>query len=397
MNLKLLIYTRSWAPAIGGVETVTKVLAQELARWYETRSGEPISVQLVTLTPAGDNHSDSLLSFEVIRRPSLGKLVRLFRSADIVHLAGPALLPLALSWLFHKRTVLEHHNYQSICPNGLLIFQPDQSICPGHYMSGHYGKCIQCNSNGLGRTRSLRDLFLMFPRRWLAKGVTANVTPSRHMQNRAALPRTQVIYHGVAQASEAPAFFPVTRENGPACFAFVGRLVREKGVSVLLRAAHQLLQQGRDFRLKIIGDGPERPALEKLAAELGLADRTEFTGPMPMASVAKALGKAGAVVVPSVWEDVAPLVALEQMMQGRLLVVSDIGGLGETVDGFGLRFPAGDASALASCMAQVIEDRTFSREMGMKANWHAREAYALERMVEEHAHLYHELRKHARD
>jgi glycosyltransferase involved in cell wall biosynthesis len=387
MKLKLLIYAHSWAPAIGGVETVTRTLAEGLARWHRAHGGDPIAVQLVTLTPAGDNHDDSLLPFEVIRRASLWKLIRLYRSADIVHLAGPALLPMALGWLLHKHTVLEHHNYQSICPNGLLIFQPDHTICPGHYMSGHHRKCIQCNSSGRGRTKSFRDLLLMFPRRWLAKRMTANVAPSRHMQDRAVLPRTQVIYHGVVQAGTT-SVSSGGKVNRPACFAFVGRLVKEKGVSVLLQAAHQLLQKGCDFRLKIVGEGPERPALEKLAAELGLGDNTEFTGTVPIASIPTVLGEATAVIMPSIWEDVAPLVGLEQMMQGRLVIASDIGGLGETVNGFGLKFPAGDVAGLESCIRQTIENPNLSGEMGKKAQMHALEAYAVERMVEEHLRLY---------
>ena len=244
--------------------------------------------------------------------------------------------------------------------------------------------------------KSLRDVLLMFPRRWLAKRVTANVAPSRHMQDRAVLPRTQIIYHGVAQAGATPA--SSAREvNGPACFAFVGRLVKEKGVSVLLQAAHQLLQKGFDFRLKIVGDGPDRSALEKLAAELGLAQHTEFTGPVPAASVAAALGEATAAAMPSTWEDVAPLVALEQMMQGRLLIVSDIGGLGETVDGFGLKFPTGDSDALESCMRRVLSDPRLVHVLAASAQKHALESYTKQRMVEDHLSLYHQLMKPARN
>ena len=81
---------------------------------------DSIKITLVTLTPA-DGMNDSLLPFHIVRRPSLWSFIHLIRSADLVHLAGPALLPLALGWLLKKRIVLEHHNYQSICPNGLLI------------------------------------------------------------------------------------------------------------------------------------------------------------------------------------------------------------------------------------------------------------------------------------
>jgi glycogen synthase len=386
MNLKLLIYAHRWAPAVGGVEATTRTLAEGLAERANNRNGDSIKITLVTLTPAG-GMNDSLLPFRVVRRPTLWALIQLFRSADVVHLAGPALLPLALGWLLKKRTVLEHHNYQSMCPNGLLIYQPDLTICPGHFLAGHYKECLRCNSETLGRASSLRNLILAFPRRWLARTVTANVAPSRHMKARAALPRTQVIYHGVTR--EDPALQSLQdRPSGPVCFAFVGRLVKEKGVSLLLQSAHELAAEGFDFRLKIVGDGPERAALEVLADNLGLNKKTDFTGSVPMESISRILSETSVVVMPSTWEDVAPLVALEQMMQGRLVIAADVGGLGETVNGFGLKFPPGNIAALKLCMRQTIENQSLSIQMGRKAQRNAISEFSEERMVDEHLQLY---------
>lgn len=386
MNLELLIYAHRWAPAVGGVEATTRTLAQGLAERPKNQTGESIKITLITLTPAGVMN-DSLLPFRVVRRPTLWTLIQLFRSADVIHLAGPALLPLALGWLLKKRTVLEHHNYQSMCPNGLLIYGPDLTICPGHFLARRYQECLRCNSVTLGRARSLRNLLLAFPRRWLARRVTANVAPSGHMKARAALPQTQVIYHGVSRA--APSSRSVgNRADGPVCFAFVGRLVKEKGVSLLLQSAHELADEGFDFRLKIVGDGPERAALEALADELGLKQQTEFTGAISMESISATLSQTTAVVMPSTWEDVAPLVALEQMMQGRLVIASDVGGLGETVNGFGLKFPPGNIAALKLCMRQAIESPSLSIQMGDRAQLNAISNFSEERMVEEHLELY---------
>jgi glycosyltransferase involved in cell wall biosynthesis len=386
MNLEILIYAHRWAPAVGGVEATTRTLAQGLAEWPKNRTGDSIKITLVTLTPAG-RMNDSLLPFRVVRRPTLWALIQLFRSADIIHLAGPALLPLALGWLLKKRTVLEHHNYQSMCPNGLLIYQPDLSICPGHFLAGRYKECVRCNSVTLGWARSLRNLLLAFPRRWLARRVTANVAPSGHMKTRAALPQTQVIYHGVSRATP-PTHSLNNRADGPICFAFVGRLVKEKGVSLLLQSANELAVEGFDFRLKIVGDGPERAGLEALADKLGLKKNTEFTGAISMASISTILSQTTAVVMPSTWEDVAPLVALEQMMQGRLVIASDVGGLGETVNGFGLKFPPGNIAALKLCMRQAIESPSLSIQMGNRAQLNAITNFSEERMVEEHLQLY---------
>jgi glycogen(starch) synthase len=386
VNLKLLIYAHSWAPAVGGVEAITRTLAEGLAKCSNSGSCPSIEVTVVTLT-AADGMNDSLVPFRVIRRPSIWRLLQLIWSTDILHLAGPALLPLALGRLLKKRTVLEHHNYQSMCPNGLLIHKTDLTVCPGHFLAGRYQECFRCNSQTLGRPGSLLKLLLAFPRRWLAKGATANVAPTCHVKARVALPRTQVIYHGVAHADLSPESLTIPA-GGPVCFAFIGRLVKEKGVSDLLRSAHELAAEGYEFRLKIVGDGPERAALEILAEDLGLKKHTVFTGAVSPASVSGVLTEATAVVIPSTWEEVAGLVALEQMIQGRLVIAADVGGLGEAVNGFGFKFPPGDIGALKSCMRQAIENPGLSIRMRHKARANAITSFSQERMVDEHFQLY---------
>jgi glycosyltransferase involved in cell wall biosynthesis len=94
------------------------------------------------------------------------------------------------------------------------------------------------------------------------------------------------------------------------------------------------------------------------------------------------------VVMPSVWEDVAPLAASELLMQGHLVIASDIGGLGEIVDGAGLKFPAGDSDALESCMRQVLDNPRMASELRLKARQRGIEVFSEKRMVEEHALLY---------
>ena len=116
---------------------------------------------------------------------------------------------------------------------------------------------------------------MLFPRRWLAKRFAANVAVSDHTGRRVALPRTQTIYHGIAETTwqdEAPS----SRASEPLVLAYVGRLVPDKGVDVLLRAAGYVKRAGSGFRLKIIGDGPERRHLERLGEELRLKDCVVF-------------------------------------------------------------------------------------------------------------------------
>jgi glycogen(starch) synthase len=389
LKIKLLLYSHDWFPLVGGIQAVTLSLATGLTRWGETHEDESVEVTFVTQTPA-NGMDDSKFPFRVVRRPGLRRLIALFRWADVIDLAGPSLIPLALAWILRKQTVLEHHGYQAVCPNGILVYEPAHAVCPGHFMAGRYLECIRCNRREMGLAGSIRSLLLTFPRRWLAQRVTVNVGVSPYVAQRVELPRTTTIWNGVPAANLADE--PIlSRARHPTCFAYLGRLVTEKGLPVLLRASRDLLSTGHDFRLRIVGDGPERSNLENLAEEYGLSDHVEFVGSVPAQDVPRVLQGVAAAVMPSVCEDVAPLAAMEQMMAGRLLIGSDIGGLGLVVDGFGLKFPPGDAQALASCMRQVLDDPPRAIALGKSARPRALQMFTQDRMVEEHVRLYREL------
>ena len=389
MKINVLLYSHDWFPLMGGIQTVTLSLAAGLAEWGNTHPGDSIEVVFVTQTPA-NGMDDSHFPFRVLRRPSLRQIIALFRSADIIDLAGPSLIPLALARFLGKRTVLEHHGYQSVCPNGILVYEPTHAVCPGHFMAGRYLECIRCNRQEMGLYGSIRSLLLTFPRRWLAQRSTINVGVSPHVAKRVELPRTTTIWNGVPATNLADEQIP-SSEWQSTCFAYLGRLVTEKGLPVLLRAGRELLSSGYHFRLRIVGDGPERGNLQNLAKEYGLADRVQFVGSVPAQDVPRVLQGVAAIVMPSVCEDVAPLAAMEQMMAGRLLIASDIGGLGLVVDGLGLKFPPGDANALASCMRQVLDDPLRTTALGRSARPRALEMFTQGRMVEEHVRLYRDL------
>lgn len=210
---------------------------------------------------------------------------------------------------------------------------------------------------------------------------------SRHVARRVDLPHTEVIYHGIP-------FPPVATQSGEEglssspCFAYVGRMVQEKGVPVLLLAASELANRGYEFRLKLIGDGPVRAELERMTDELGLRQRTVFTGFLRGEALQEAMKEATAAIMPSIWEDVAPLASVEHMMNGRLLIVADLGGLGELVDGAGLKFPVGDSTALAGCLLQVIKNPQLASKVGYDAQARARKLFTEDRMVGDHLEVY---------
>lgn len=391
--MRVLIYTHSFAPAIGGVETYVMLLAQGLAQRAEAGHDVP-EVTVVTPTPAG-GASDAALPFRVVRQPGFMGLLREIRRADVVHLAGPCLLPMAVAWTVSKPVVVEHHGYQAACPTGLLWHEPAQTVCPGHFMARRYHKCLQCTAATTGWMRSLSSVLLTLPRRWLCGRVTRNLPIAHHVKDRLDLPRSEVIYYGISNRNVAAdagnALQPESSINSPVTFAYVGRLVGEKGLHLLVEAAGRLQKAGCDFRIKFIGDGPERSRLQAGIETLGLGERVAFTGYLEGKALEVALQDVAAVVMPSIWEETAGLAAMEQMMRGRLVIAADIGGLGEVVGEAGLKFPPADADALTSCMKRVLDEPSMVRTVGEKARVQALRLFCQERMVHQHMAVYHEL------
>jgi glycosyltransferase involved in cell wall biosynthesis len=161
---------------------------------------------------------------------------------------------------------------------------------------------------------------------------------------------------------------------------FVGRLVKEKGVAELLDALARLARS--DTELVVVGDGPMRGRLERLAGDLAVGDRIRFVGAVPHAEVASYLARARVVVVPS-WFEERGRVVLEAMANGAPLVGTRTGGIAETVrDGVnGLLVPVRDPLALTSAIARVLEDDVLAASLS-KAGRATVADHGIERLVD---------------
>ena len=383
--MKVLIYSKVFLPVTGGIQTVVAELARGLAGkgWDDTGT---IEVTVVTRTRRRTDADDSS-PYRLVRDPNLQTLIQFVREADIVHIAGPAMLPMVLGLAFSKPVVVEHHGYQSICPNGLLVYQPDHSLCPGYFMQKRYRMCIRCNTANLGWTRSLRSLFLTFPRRWLCHKVSSNIAVSEHVCKRISLPRTKVIYHGIEGTIGILQGQDLTDGN-TLQIGSVGRLVSEKGLPTLLRAAKRLDDEGANFRLTFVGDGAERANLENMSRNLRFKNRVEFLGELQGPELAEALRAMRVIVMPSQWEETAGLAAIEHMMRGGVVIASDIGGLGEIVGEAGLRFKAGDSEALYGCLRDIIENPSLRASLSVSARRRAMQIFERNSMIEAHVSAY---------
>jgi len=386
--MKLLIYSHFFAPSVGGVETLVLSLARGLTGLRASSGGLEFEITLVTQTPA-DTFDDQSLPFSVVREPSLIHLWDLIRASDVVHVAGPALAPIILGFLAGKSIVVEHHGFQTICPNGQLLIEPAGIPCPGHFMAGRHKECLRCNS-GQGWLASCKLWLLTFVRRFLCRRVSGNITPTAWLGGLLQLPRSVAIPHGLENIALVPATNVKTPQ--PPVVTFQGRLVTTKGVGILFEAARILSEQKRTFELLVIGDGPERASLERMAQAAPLAGRVRFAGRLAGAHLDAALAEASIVVVPSLGGEVFGLVVAENMLRGRPVVTSDLGAFVEVLGDGGLTFRIGDAAALARELAQILDDPALAARLGQSARQRALEFCDFRRMLEAHARIYQQVR-----
>ncbi|WP_448006660.1 glycosyltransferase [Agromyces bauzanensis] len=223
--------------------------------------------------------------------------------------------------------------------------------------------------------------FRWFERRALreASGISAcNAEAARIVEDKGFAGRARVIPLGIDQARFRPSDAPSATDAASASITvgFLGRLVPEKGVLVLLDAV------ARDprLRLRIAGSGPLTPELGGRAAAAGIADRVEVVGAIEPDDVVDFYRTLDVLAVPSLptpsWTEQFGRVAVEAMACGVPVVSSDAGALPDVVGGAGLVVPAGDAAALADALleaggARAAELRARGLERAATCTWDA--------------------------
>jgi teichuronic acid biosynthesis glycosyltransferase TuaC len=158
---------------------------------------------------------------------------------------------------------------------------------------------------------------------------------------------------------------PAVPPEGGATLVTVGHVVARKRHADVLRALW-LLRDHADVRWDVVGDGPERPALERLAGELGLSARVRFLGQLPPGEARAAAQAAGVFVLPSV--DEAFGVAYVEAMAGAVPAIGCRGEPGPeeiAAAGGGMRLVApGDPEALAQELRMLLDEPGWRKELG---------------------------------
>jgi len=267
--------------------------------------------------------------------------------------------PSVTAYLQRRAPLVSSVHGFSLCTSGVHYFGPGQEC-----QRAHGPGCIpNLIARGCAHTRDPR---------WLPHGYrrsTAARTSLRSADLAISYSRTidrHLKANGISRRAIAPLFstVPVVHGSGHENrrrVVFAGRLVRPKGADVLIRAARDV-----DAEFVICGTGRELDPLRRLASRLRVSERVSFTGWLTPQELARELGEASVVAIPSLWPEPFGLVGIEALAAGRPVVASATGGVGDWLEHerTGLCVPAGDARALARSLSELLADPARQAAMG---------------------------------
>lgn len=289
---------------LGGLETVVQVLAAE---W--SRLGHAVTV----VTDARHSEPDTF-PFQVLRRASFLDIAQAVRGGDVFVHANVSLWGF-LPWLF--------------C--GLR--RPD-------WVATHHGWY-----EDFGRPVTVLNRL----KKWLCRFAAANISVSHAVDQ-----FLGVKGHVIPNPYDSRQFRRLEDVPKTQDLVFLGRLVSDKGVDVLIKALALLRDQGHRPRLTIIGSGPERAPLEQLAMQSQVMDQITFTGAQSGEKLVRLLNEHRILVVPSRWNEPFGVVALEGIACGCWVVGSSGGGLPEAIGPCGRTFANGNEQELAHALVECL-------------------------------------------
>jgi glycogen synthase len=335
-TVKILFSSYAYAPCTGGIETASTLLTREfLAAGHE--------IILVTEIPPSALSPDP---FEIARTPSLARLLQLVRWSEVVFQNNISLRHLIPALLARKPVLVVHQTW------------------------------IRNVAGGIGWNDRIKRGLL--PR-------VKNVAVSQAIANDLDI-RAEVI----GNPFDDHVFKLIPHLARDRELLFVGRLVSDKGVDVLLRSLGILRQQNIGACLTIIGCGPEKTNLQALVCELGLDQAVTFAGEKVGPELAELMNRHQVIAIPSRRPEPFGIVALEGIACGCIAVGSKEGGLSETIGKCGMTFRNGDSRELADRLRTLLSDSQMREKFRAAAPAHL-EQFRAETVAQLYLGFLHEL------
>jgi len=208
------------------------------------------------------------------------------------------------------------------------------------------------------------------------KIISVNRAEIRRLINYWKVPREKIAY--IPNGVDTEFFKPISSvKKSDNVILFVGNLVKDKGVDVLLKAFAKCKSRVKDLRLIIVGEGPLRNSLEKTVKFLGLSESIRFLGRVTHEELVNIYNMASVTVLPSRYESFG-LVLVESMACGTPVIATATEGARDIVthgvDGF--LVPINDIDSLANAICKLIENPELRKQMGKNARRKAEKKFS---------------------
>lgn len=182
----------------------------------------------------------------------------------------------------------------------------------------------------------------------------------------------------------------VSGAPGVLTIGYVGRMLPGKGLNVLTEALRKLASE--KWRLLLVGDGPEREAVERSLASAGLLERVQFTGAVSYDAVPEFYQQMDVLVMPTQTtkriREQFGRVLVEAMASGVPVIGSTCGAIPEVIDDAGLVVPEGDADALANALRRVLNDDDLREHLARAGRTRAERHYSWDRVADRTYELF---------
>ena len=240
--------------------------------------------------------------------------------------------------------------------------------------------------------QSVKDSFISALERCILHAFDRVVVVSDHMiaqLQRFGL-RADVVYNGIDMQPFSHSSSDIKhRMNwcGRPVIGAIGRLAPQKGLQYLLRAAPEVLREIPNTLIVLVGDGPERNALETEAIQLGIERSVCFLGVRE--DIPELLSSMDVVVMPSLFEGL-PMALLEAMASGRAVVASRVGGIPNAIQDRvnGVMLPPGDVSSLTAALCDLLKNSELRLALGQKARETVRSHFSAAAMAKRYLEVY---------
>jgi glycogen(starch) synthase len=338
----ICIFVNSYPPAIGGIETFTKMLAQGMVNLN-------FAVTVIVKSSIDSLQSGRIQTIEkepeILYQTTFLNKLRAAKKSDLVIFSHFSLKALPFVFLTRKKFVIIHHT----------------------------SPCAQLSRIDM-RERLKRFIYSR----------SVNIFVSENLKQLTKLDGF-VIHNG----TDFPVHKDIQSEGRHKDFIYIGRLVHDKGIGTAIRAFSRLLIERPELTFHIAGSGEIEDELIHLVDYLGIVDNVRFLGNLSKVEVIESLLEHKFLILPSEWQEPFGLVSIEALTQGCIPVVARIGGIVEACGKHCMTFESGDVEDLHKVLEQCISNYpSYHAQIFEKINM---QNFSSDRMLEDYVNLLDQL------